>query len=85
MSTRQDATESERDFQVVSVNPSAPPVGLNQGNWYRYVIARKNSTIVGNMRGTLEEVTRHAENVADDLNYRNDVSKGGLWSSRNRQ
>lgn len=57
-------------FHVESVEKSDPPTEDTKGNWYRYVIGRGSSKIAGMRPGSLNDVTRHAESVADDLNSR---------------
>ena len=83
--TDTDEIDIEPVYSVVSVKKTQPPNEMAEGDWYRYEITGKNSTIVGSMQGTLQQVSEHAENVAQDLNARDDVRKGGLWSSRTRQ
>ena len=59
-----------KQYTVTSVERSEPPEGVEEGTWYRYVIEQHNSTIVGSRRGTLEQVTCHANEFAADLNAR---------------
>ncbi|MGD8742236.1 MAG: hypothetical protein PVH46_02350 [Granulosicoccaceae bacterium] len=83
-----DAVKNEatpdRTYKVVAVEKTEPPAGIEGGDWYRYVIARENETIVGNRRGTLKEVTQHANECAQNLSYR--VAGGTpYWSSSARK
>ena len=72
-------------FSVITVEKTEAPDGAD-GTWYRYVIERANSsTIVGNRRGSLRAVKRHAQAFAEDLNLR--IANGGksMWSPRQKK
>lgn len=71
-------------FNVVSVEKTRPPAGCDGDDWYRYVIERGRSTIVGARRGSLRQVKAHATEYANDLNLR--AANGGvsLWSPRRK-
>jgi hypothetical protein len=68
------------EFELVSVEKIDPPVGLEGDDWYRYVIERAETRIVGTRRGTAQEVSVHARDYAADLNV-NVGRFGRTWSS----
>jgi hypothetical protein len=74
-------------YCVACVEKTDPPEGAEGGTWYRYVIERGNcnSTIVGNRRGTLQQVTNHANAFADDLNSRSGVQGRSIWAPRQKK
>jgi hypothetical protein len=75
---------SEPKFTLVSVEKSEPPDGCEGGSWYRYIIERGRSTIVGSRSGTLQQVTTHAKEYAAELNYRAENGGGSTWAPRKR-
>ena len=83
MMVRSDnAMWNEVEYNVLSVEKIDPPAGLEGANWYRYVIGRGSSTMVGNRRGTLKQVTEHAKTLASDLNARSGRNGKSLWAPR---
>ena len=72
-------------YNLVSVEKAEPPEGSDEGRWYQYVIARGESTMVGNRRGTLKEVTHHAEVIVNDLNSRDGIKNTSVWSSQSKR
>lgn len=71
------------EYHVVTVEKTTPPENMPGDNWHRYVIGKGNSRIEGKKPGSLHEVTRHAETVAEDLNSRK--GKGGsMYAPRKR-
>ena len=73
---------NEVEYNVLSVEKIDPPAGMDGANWYRYVIGRGTSTMVGNRRGTLKQVTEHANTLASDLNARSGRNGKSLWAPR---
>lgn len=69
-------------FTLISVEKTDAPAGCLGDRWYRYVIERGASTIVGSRRGTLQQVTLHAREYAAELNLR--AANGGAftWSPK---
>lgn len=63
-------------FAVVSIEKTSAPEGSEGGNWYQYIVARDNSKIVGNMRGTLQQVTKYADEFVENLNNRASLPRG---------
>ena len=57
-------------YVVETVEKTTPPDGTTKGNWHRYVVAQGTSKIVGKKTGTLRDVTKHAEDFAENLNSR---------------
>lgn len=73
-------------FIVVSVEKSEAPEGAGGDNWYRYVIERGSSQIVGNMRGSLQKVKKDVNEFVENLNERVASPKGrSLWSPTRTQ
>ena len=62
-------------YKVISVEKIKAPEGMAGTNWHRYTIQKGNSIIDCKKTGTLNEVSKHAENVAEQINSR--TSKGG--------
>ena len=68
-------------FSVVSVEKTAAPSGADGDNWYKYIVARDNSQIVGNMRGSMQQVTNYAKEFVENLNSRASMPKGrSTWA-----
>ncbi|MBI1424172.1 MAG: hypothetical protein GC149_11940 [Gammaproteobacteria bacterium] len=82
MARSDNAMWNEVEYSVVSVEKIETPDGMEGSNWYRYVIGRGTSTMVGNRRGTLKQVTEHARSLANDLNARNGRNGKSLWAPR---
>jgi hypothetical protein len=70
-----------RHYYVTSVNKATPPAGAD-GDWYCYVLEGGRSPITGLRRGTLSEVTEHAQRCAKDLNERNNGKSPSAWAPR---
>lgn len=84
MAAIKDAVSPDKTYQVVSVEKTDPPAGIEGGTWYRYVIALEEESIIGNRRGTLKSVTEYAKECAENLSSR--VARGtSSWSSRNKK
>jgi len=82
MARSDNAMWNQVEYDVISVEKIDPPTGMDGANWYRYVIGRGNSTMVGNRRGTLKQVTEHAKTLASDLNARSGRNGKSLWAPR---
>lgn len=50
-------------------------------HWYRYVLDNGRSTITGQRRGSLKDVTAHAHRYAEQLNTRA-FGSHSVWSAR---
>lgn len=74
------------EFTVVSVEKSEAPEGAEGDNWYRYIIERGNSQIVGNMAGTMKNVKKQVDEFVANLNERTSSPNGrSLWSPTRTQ
>ena len=81
MSVVKHAAPTNNQFSVVSVEKTAAPDGADGDNWYKYIVARDNSEIVGNMRGSLQQVTKYAKEFVENLNTRASMPKGrSTWA-----
>ena len=66
----QDDSINGNKYRVISVDKTEPPAGMKDDKWYRYVIGQGTSRLEGTRQGTLNTVTRHAEEFAQNLNER---------------
>ena len=57
-------------YNLVAIDSTAAPDGTDSRDWFRYIIGRNGSMIVGGCRGTVQEVTQHARYYVDELNAR---------------
>ncbi|MBI1422175.1 MAG: hypothetical protein GC149_01830 [Gammaproteobacteria bacterium] len=84
MNTDAEYAINNEKYQVVAVEKSIPPQGIDTGSWYRYVIGQGKSEIVGFKLGSLQAVTEHAYAMVDDLNNR--ANRGGsFYAPRTRK
>ena len=60
----------EQHYEIVSVARTGPPLGAVGDNWHRYVIAQGEHVISGHRQGSLNAVTKTAQEYADQLNHR---------------
>jgi len=68
-------------FKVVSVEKSEAPQGGEGNNCHRYVIERGNSQIIGNMRGSLQNVELKVTEYVENLNLRSGLPKRrSMWA-----
>ena len=68
-------------YSVASVYQAQGPGGA-EGDWYRYVLEGGCSPITGLRRGSLDEVTEHANRCAQELNERNNGRSPSAWAPR---
>lgn len=81
MSVAKGAAPSTSLFSVVSVEKTTPPAGAEGDNWYKYIVSRDNSEIVGSMQGSLQQVTNYAKEFVENLNTRASTPKGrSTWA-----
>ena len=66
---------TEYKHQVISVEKTTAPDGMEGDNWYRYVIQKGKSIMECKKSGSLKAVKEHAESVAELINSRN--GRGG--------
>lgn len=55
-------------YRIISVEQCLPPQGAGEGNWYCYIIASADNTLVGYRSGTRNEVYGVARDCAEHLN-----------------
>ena len=70
MTTKLKDNDTDSAYRVMSVKKTDTPSGLQNDNWFRYVIGHGRMKIEGLRPGTLKTVTAHAKSVAEDLNDR---------------
>ncbi len=58
-------------YELAEVEKVSSPEGAAGDDWYRYVLVRRASRIVGFRRGSLMDVTAYAEDCAEAFNDRN--------------
>lgn len=73
-----DETPSRgRHYEIVSIQRTDPPSGMEGSNWYQYVISFESSdTIQGYQQGTLKAVTAAVEALIAQLNERHLGKRG---------
>lgn len=76
-------------YRLASVEEAAAPAGCSEdsqdGRWHRYVIERSGSTIVGQRRGTRQQVTSYANAYVDELNARSSGQSASPWAPRQKK
>ncbi len=75
---------SNNRYMVKTVEKTDAPAGCEGNNWYRYVLERNGSTLVGQRRGTLSQVTDYAEELAREANSRRGGKGPSQWSTRSK-
>lgn len=84
MAEEKAAVPRTKAYQLVEVEKTEPPAGIEGGSWYRYVIALGGEKIVGNRRGTLKQVTEYAHECAENISSR--AGRGtSTWSPRKKK
>jgi len=69
------------DFVVARVERADVPDGGRGQTWYRYVLDNGRSKITGQRRGSLKDVTAHAQRYAEQLNARS-LGAPSIWAPR---
>jgi hypothetical protein len=85
MAPRKNAALADYDYKVVSVEKTEPPEGVDGGNWYKYIVGRGDSSLVGSRRGTLKQVTEHAQTLVNDLNARSGRKGKSVWAPKQQK
>jgi len=75
----------KRKFNVMNIEKISTPDGMAGDNWFQYVVGQGTSEIKGLTMGTLNQVTEHANKVADDLNDRSKGKKTGYSSNQSQK
>jgi len=70
MSDESDDDFFDRKFNITKIEKTNPPEGIQEGDWYLYVIGKGSSEIQGKRPGTLQSVTEYAKEYASNLNQR---------------
>lgn len=78
------APHRTKPFKVVCVEKTEMPDGGDGRNWYRYELHNGRSTIVGQRRGSLKDVSAYAARYAEQLNSRSNGAHS-IWSPRNKK
>lgn len=77
------STSNASEYQMVKLEKTAAPAGAEGDNWYTYTIQRNSLTnIVGNRRGTLEQVKEYVREYVADINSRHGNGGYSLWMTR---
>ena len=88
MGKKEAAVANTSDYKLSSVEEAPAPAGCGEDDkarWYRYVIERGNATIVGQRRGTRQQVTSYANAYVDELNARSNGQSASLWAPRQKK
>ncbi|MBI2994286.1 MAG: hypothetical protein HYY48_08955 [Gammaproteobacteria bacterium] len=75
---------NEPKFTLISVEKTETPPGCDGQGWYRYVIGRGTSTIVGSRRGTLSQIRAYASEYAEEINQRAANGGASTWSPKHK-
>lgn len=60
----------DKDYELVSVEPSDPPEDMVGKGWHRYIIEQGENTILGYKQGNIQAVTQAVEEIVARLNER---------------
>jgi hypothetical protein len=63
-------------FEIVSVERTKPPRGVEGSDWYRYIIVQGTNTIYGYRQGQLEAVKSAVDGIVAQLNERRTGKRG---------
>ena len=66
----------EEDYQIVSVEPTSPPMDMGGTDWHCYIIEQGKNTIRGYKQGSLKVVTKSVEEIVMQLNERRFGKRG---------
>jgi hypothetical protein len=67
-------------YRVETVEPSTAPRGLPKSpSWCRYVIASRESRVVGRYCGSLAQTRRNAERLVNSINERTQTGRS-VWA-----
>lgn len=68
-------------YKLARVEKVDRPESSRGQHWYQYVLDNGRSTITGQRRGSLKDVTAHAHRYAEQLNTRA-YGSHSVWSTR---
>ncbi len=75
--------DNPTEYRIVKLEKTCAPPGAVGDNWYTYTIERNSLTnIVGNRRGTLEQVSEYVREYVADINSRHGNGGYSLWMTR---
>lgn len=77
--------EGPNPFKVVRVEKIDAPDGAQGREWCGYVLESGRSTITGQRRGSLEDVTAYATHFAEQLNARSLKRAESTWTTRSKR
>ena len=60
----------DKDYEIVSVEPTDPPADMAGTGWHCYVIEQGKNRIRGYQQGNIKSVTRAVEEIVVRLNER---------------
>jgi len=66
----------EEDYQIVSVEPTDPPRGMDGTGWHCYIIEQGENKIRGYQQGKLNAVTQSVQEIVVRLNERRYGKRG---------
>jgi len=66
----------EEDYEIVSVEPTGPPMDMGGTDWHCYIIEQGKNTIRGYQKGSLTAVTKSVEEIVERLNERRFGKRG---------
>jgi hypothetical protein len=66
----------EEDYQIVSVEPTDPPQGMEGTGWHCYIIEQGENKIRGYQQGKLKAVTQSVQEIVIRLNERRYGKRG---------
>lgn len=80
----QPKIDCTRHYRVTLVEKTIVPRGAEGNDWYRYVLESEYGIVTRWRRGSLQEVTQHAQHYAEELNIRSDQGTS-LWALRRKK
>src|SRR5438552_14972356 len=80
LGNRRPSVSRTGPFRLARVEKADMPDGGKGQHWYRYVLDNGRSTITGQRKGSLKDVTAHANRYAEQLNTRT-FGSHSVWTS----
>lgn len=87
LAPRQPDNRDKNTFRVISIEAVVDPTSGKPNGWCRYSIKSLSGSIAGLRRGSVAEVTLHAEEAAEAFNLRNMPGhrRPPVWSSHRKK
>ncbi len=60
----------DREYELTVVEQTKSPMEGDRGKWYRYVIEGGYAPIIGQRKGTKEQIVKYGKHLAAELNLR---------------